>query len=440
MNSKVVVEAWLADLTFPNYMDRLNDLARRFEQAHPDYEIRIRGLNFPEMAETVARAAKTGQQPAIAEYYYTWTPNALDVVDGAGRPVFTSVEKAVAGRREILGEPVVVDDVIPALRNLYTCRGDMASLPTVGTSFHLFTNVTLLRAAGIEEIPQTWQDLRVACERTVAVPGGPPHGIVWANNGINFQHAMAVQGGQIADNGNGRLDRAERVDLTTKEMMAWVEFWRKLHEDGLYHYTGELADWTGTLALFTNQQTAFRLSSSNDILASAQAAKESGFELAVTRFPYNAEVPYQGNVAAGTSLWLADGLDKATEDGALAFMQFLNSPRNAANRHQRHSFIPVTQSSFDLLEREGWFAEHPYHRAPNDQLAMSVGNPSSVGALLGDYFTIQEVMCEAMHDVLVHGADSLERFTQATAQAQELLDRYLAEYPGPSPEISARAS
>jgi sn-glycerol 3-phosphate transport system substrate-binding protein len=330
--------------------------------------------------------------------------------------------------------------VIPALRNLYTCRGDMASLPTVGTSFHLFTNVTLLRAAGIDEIPQTWQDLRAACERIVAVPGGPPHGIVWANNGINFQHAMAVQGGQLADNGNGRLDRAERVDLTTKEMMAWVEFWRKLHEDGLYHYTGELADWTGTLALFTNQQTAFRLSSSNDILASAQAAEESGFELAVTRFPYNAEVPYQGNVAAGTSLWLADGLDKATEDGALAFMQFLNSPRNAANRHQRHSFIPVTQSSFDLLEREGWFAEHPYHRAPNDQLAMSVGNPSSVGALLGDYFTIQEVMCEAMHDVLVHGVDSLERFTRATAQAQELLDRYLAEYPGPSPETQARAS
>lgn len=440
MNSRVVVEAWLADLTFPNYMETLNDLARQFERAHPEYEVRIRGLHFGEMAGEVAGAARSGRQPAIAEYYYTWTPNALDVVDGAGRPVFTSVERAVAGRTEILGEPVVLDDVIPALRAQYTCRGDLASLPTVGTSFHLFTNTTLLRAAGIEEVPETWQGLRAACEKLIALPDGPPHGIVWANNGISFQHAMAVQGGQLADHGNGRLDRAERMDLTSKEMLAWVSWWRQLHEDGLYHYTGELADWYGTFELFANQRVAFRLSSSNDITASAQAAKDGGFELAVSRFPYNADVPYQGNVAAGTSLWLADGLDEATRDGALAFMQFLNNPRNAAEYHKRHSFIPVTQTAFDLLEREGWFAEHPYHRAPNDQLAMKAGSPSSVVALIGNYFTIQEVLTHAMHDIMVHGMDSRERFTRATAEAQELLDQYLAEYPGPSPVARARAS
>ncbi|GAB3463637.1 ABC transporter substrate-binding protein [Actinophytocola sediminis] len=438
--NRTVIEAWLADLTFPNYMDALHELGRQFEQAHPEYEIRIRGLYFEDLADAVDRAARTGQRPAIAEYYYTWTPNALDAVDQAGRPLFTSVERAVAGRKDILGEPVVLEDVIPLLRAQYTVRGDFVSLPTVATSFHLFTNVDMLHAAGLTKVPESWQELRAACEQAVSTPDGPRYAINWANNGISFQHALAVQGAHLVDNGNGRLGRATKVDFTTPQMLAWVSWWRDLYTDGLYHYTGETADWYGTFEEFANQRVPFRLSSSNDIGASADAAKEHGFELAVTRFPYNDEVPYQGNVAAGTSLWLADGLDQVTQDGALAFMQFLNNPRNAARYHQLHSFIPVTQAAVDLLDREGWFDEHPYHRAPNDQFALMDRDRTSTVALVGDYFRIQEVLCAAMHDIMVHAVDPVERLIQATAEAQYRLDQYLAEHPGPRGDDQALAS
>ncbi|MBC6467532.1 extracellular solute-binding protein [Actinomadura alba] len=431
MSGKIVVDAWLADLAFPRYMDELFRLGRRFEEAHPEYEIRIRGLGFRDGAAAVARAALEGSQPAIAEYYYTEMPNALDAVDSAGQPVFTSVENAVGGRTHILGEPVVLNDIVPALRSQYTWQGELVSLPTVATTFQLFTNVTMLRAAGVRDIPQTWQDLREASERVVKSPGGPPYAITWANNGIPFQHAVAVQGGALADHGNGRDGRAETVDFTTKEMMAWVSWWRGLHEDGLYRYTGELGDWFGTFELFVDQQVAFRLSSTNDIGAAAQDAANAGFEFAVSRFPFNAEVPYRGSVVAGTSLWLADGLDEATRDGALAFMQFLGNPRNAAQYHKEHSFIPITKSAFTRLEREGWFAEHPYHRGPSDQLDLAAGVSSAPGALIGDFFEIQVVLTRAMHDVLVRGADQRERFAQATTEAQEMLDRYLAEHPLP---------
>jgi sn-glycerol 3-phosphate transport system substrate-binding protein len=431
MTEKTVVEAWLADLAFPHYMDELYRLARRFEEAHPEYEIRIRGLGFRDGPTAVARAATEGPRPAIVEYYYTETPDALDAIDGAGRPVFTSVQKAVAGRAHILGEPVILDDLLPALREQYSRRGELVSLPTVATTFQLFANMTVLRAAGVPDIPQTWQDLRLACERVMQVPDGPPYAITWPNNGIPFQHAIAMQGGELADHGNGRFGRAETVDFTTKEMMAWVSWWRDLYEDGLYHYTGELGDWFGTFDLFARQQVAFRLSSTNDIGEAAEVAAGAGFEFAVSRFPYNADVPYQGNVVAGTSLWLADGLDEATQDGALAFMQFLGNPRYAARYHKAHSFIPITKSAFALLEREGWFAEHPYHRAPSEQLDLAAAVNSAPGALIGDFFEIQVVLTRAMHDVLVGGADPLDRFAQATTEAQQMLDRYLAEHPLP---------
>ncbi|OQO92588.1 extracellular solute-binding protein [Saccharomonospora piscinae] len=430
MSDRTVVEAWLADLTFPYYMDTLHARAREFERAHPEYEIRVRGVYFEDMPGAVARGVREGTTPAIAEYYYTETPHALDEVDSTGRPVFTSVSEAVGGRAEILGERVVLDDLLPALRAQYTCYGELRSLPTVATTYNLFTNVTMLKAAGVSEVPRTWQELRAACERVVASPSGPSHAIGWANHGIPFQHAMAVQGGKIADNGNGRNGRARTIDFTSPEMLAWVSWWRALHKDGLYEYSGELGDWFGTFELFAQQRLAFRMSSSNDIGTTAEAAEEAGFELAVSRFPYNADTPYHGNVVAGTSLWLADGLDERTRDGALAFMQFLANPQHVAEYHKEHSFIPVTGAGYSLLRQQGWFDEHPHHLAPHEQLesTTATGRPGA-GALVGDYFRIQDLLAAAMHDVLVRDVDPMERLARASADAQVLLDEYLEQRP-----------
>lgn len=430
MGDRTVVNAWFADLTFPYYMDTLHARARAFERRHPEYEIRVRGIHFEEMPGEVTRAVRAGQVPAIAEYYYTETPDALGEVDPAGRPVFTSVSAGVGDRTGILGEPVVLDDLLPALRAQYTCYGELRSLPTVATTYQLFTNVTMLKAAGVSRVPETWQDLRAACERVVKSPDGPPHAISWANQGIPHQHAMAVQGGKIADNGNGRQAPARKVDFTAPEMVTWVSWWRELHKDGLFQYSGEMGDWFGTYERFASRKLAFRMSSTNDIASTAEAAERSGFELAVTRFPYNADVPYHGNTVAGTSLWLAAGLDQRTQDGALAFMQFIANPDNVADYHKEHSFIPVTRSAHALLERQGWFDQHPHHRAPSEQLELpTVGGRPTAGALVGGYFQIQDMVAAAMHDVLVADVDPVERLARASERAQAWLDRYLAERP-----------
>jgi sn-glycerol 3-phosphate transport system substrate-binding protein len=222
-------------------------------------------------------------------------------------------------------------------------------------------------------------------------------------------------------------------------MLAWVEWWRRLHANGHYLYTGKIPDWEGTFRAFSTKQTAIRISSSNDVDYTALAAKNGGFSLGVGIFPYNDQVRYGGNAVAGTSLCLASGLDQATEDGALAFLQFAHNPRNAADRHKANSFIPITQASFDLLESEGWFDEHPYSRVPSDHVsrypagAVIAGDaardtaPPSRGALIGDFAGNQDSMCQAMGDVLALGADPVERFTQATAEAQQRLDDYYAD-------------
>lgn len=427
MTARTVIDVWVADLTFPGYMDRLHRLGAEFEKAHPEYRINIEGRDFRLLSQQIAEAAEAGRPPAVAEYYFAVTQAARDSRTRDGRPLFTSVQKAVASRTEILGEPVVIDDLLPAVREYYSPDGDLASMPAVVTAMLIYGNKTVLDRAGVGSLPTTFGELEAACEAVAALEDGPSHGVTWSNHGLFFQQALAVQGGELADNANGRAGRASRLDLASKEMLAWAEWWRELHRTGHYLYTGKIPDWEGNIKAFADQDVALRITSSNDLNYMATAAENAGFEMSVGRFPHRDGEAYGGNIIAGTSLWLAEGLDEVTQDGALAFMQFLNSPRNAADRHIASSFVPVTRSSYRLLEDEGWFDANPFHRLAGTQLGSfpeGAGVPPCRGALFGDFAGAQDVMTRAMDDVLQRDAEPAERFAEATAEAQALLDAY----------------
>jgi sn-glycerol 3-phosphate transport system substrate-binding protein len=82
------------------------------------------------------------------------------------------------------------------------------------------------------------------------------------------------------------------------------------------------------------------------------------------------------------------------------------------------------------MDTNGWFAEHPGHRAASEQLDLTDG--PSTQALIGSFAHIQRTMMDAMSEVLDNGADPATTFTGATTKAQELLDGYLAHTLDPS--------
>ncbi|MEH1102300.1 extracellular solute-binding protein [Micromonospora sp. CPCC 205561] len=426
-DSRTVVTMWMPHYpVMPWFMRRVRETATAFEAAHPDYRIQVEGYDWLELPNAVHRAAATDTAPAIAQYFYTSTQEAYDTRRADGAPQFTSVERAIAGRTEILGEPVVLADLLPAARDYYVYDGAVAAMPPLTSTTLLYANTTLLAAAGITEVPRTWHEIEVACKAVAGLPGGPAHAITWPNHGWLFQQSVAQQGGLLADHDNGRAGRARTVDLASDEMMAYVRWWQRLHRDGhyLYQYGENGADWAANYQAFAERRVAFVLSTSVEATRMVQAGRQGGFEVRACRMPYNGEVPYAGNVIGGDALWLSDGLDPVTRDGALAFIQFLSSPANAAARHRETNFVPVTRGAVELLDEQGWFAENPHHWTAVEQLAANDGTPAGRGALLGDFAGIQTVMTRAMHDVLAGGAPADARFRQATGEAQRLLDDY----------------
>ncbi|WP_327379132.1 extracellular solute-binding protein (plasmid) [Streptomyces sp. NBC_01216] len=430
----VVIEAWLSEFPFPDFLEPIRERAREFEKAHPGYRIDLRGFSYEELPDAIARAASEGRAPAIATYYAGASQLARDARNQDGSPLFVSVEKVVAGRTEILGEPVVLGDFLPGVREYYTVDGDFATMPLTLSTMLLYANTSVLRRAGVDAAPRTWEETTAACEAVGRLADGPGHGIAWPVDGKFLQHAVAQQGALLADAGNGRHGRATRVDLASDAVNAYVQWWRDLHRSGHYLHTGVLEDWAGTFKAFAAQEVALRFSSSFDANYMVRAAAASGFDIEVGVLPRNGALPCAGNWIGGDSLWLADGLDEATRDGALAFMQYLNSPRAAAAWHRASGSAPATYGCIALLEEEGWFDEHPHHRATSEQLELRTGPPEAHGAVLGAFHAVQIVFMEAMEEILTEGADPDARLSRATTDAQAHLDAYNAYALGTGPK------
>jgi sn-glycerol 3-phosphate transport system substrate-binding protein len=431
--AKTRINVWLTDPArwATNEADVAESAAAEFNAAHPDLHIEISHHDFRTMPEQVARATEHGDGPDLVEYHATATRAAMDLLGRDGQPLYTPIGPAIGERKEILGEPVVLGDMVPAVRDYFRYAGELMSMPRTASTVVLYANMDLLAKAGVAEPPRTWREVTSACEAVAKLPGGPTHGVAWPNVFWFFLQSVAQQGGLIADHDNGHARRAEKVDLSSKEMLAVVHWWRSLHRAGHFLYTGKLRDFEGCFAAFENQQVPLIISSSVDASHLQKRGERNGFTVKVGPMPYNDEVRFAGNMMGGFSIFLAAGLGQAKQDGALAFLQYMCSPRKAAEWARRHFRIPVTRSAAHVLQEEGWYRENPNLRVAGAQLEASDGSPAVFGPLLGRQNDIMAEIISAMHDVLTDDASPEARFAEATARAQKILDAYNSYCVGP---------
>ncbi|MFD6565077.1 extracellular solute-binding protein [Micromonospora profundi] len=430
---KIAIDVWLADYPFPGYLDERKRLAEEFNRKYPRYQINVEARDYTTLPADVDRAVREGNPPEIANYYYNVSQVARDMKDRAGRPLFTSVQRAIGGRSQILGERVVVRDLLPQVRAYNTDRGDMVSFPVTSMTSVLYANTNLLKKAGVSRLPQTWQELEGACAKIARVPNGPANCVTWPNHNWFFQQAIAQQGGLLTNNNNGRTGRATKVNLDSQQVLNYASWWKRMHQAGHYRYTGMPEDWGGTFESFVTQQVAFTFDGANQGDTFAQMGAEAGFGVTVGSLPHAGPGRAVGNVNSGDALWLRAGLDRETQDGALAFMQFLNSPRNSAQWHKSTAYLPMTGQAVDLLQRERWFAQHPAPKVALDQIRKAPQSPASLGVVVGAFDGIQNELVLAMDDVLLRQANPVQRFKLADARAQRLLDAYNARCVGSGP-------
>jgi sn-glycerol 3-phosphate transport system substrate-binding protein len=430
----IVIDLWIVDSpkiqgtdskSLPGFGDPLVNAAESFNRTHPQYQVQIRKISFPVLPETVANAAAAGNPPDIAEYIYSSIQTALDTRTRDGNPLFVPVQRAIGNRAEILGERVVIEDLVPTVRNFYSVGGELVSMPTVVTTNILFANKAMLVRAGVERMPATWQDLTAACAAIAELPDGPAHGVSWPIYGWLFHMEIAGQGGLFSDNDNGRSGRSTRLFLDSPEMLNYVRWWKHMHDSGYYYYTGEPRDYFTPMEAFARQEIAFVVSSSATGQLVRDMAAEAGFEVVVGQLPRHSAPCSPGGPVGGHAFFLTAGLPKEKEDGALAFLQHQLKPEHAAARMHDRS-LPVTLATYQQAMADDWVEPYPGFRIATEQVVTAKRSPMAAGPVVGNLNGINTVINLAMEDVLLGGAEPASRFRAATEEAQALLDRHNA--------------
>lgn len=420
----VDVNVWIAFTD--NRLDWTQGIAEQFNEEIDGYNIVVQGYaDYESLFDATLLAVDQGTPPAVVQYFEAATTDAQDAVNSSNEPIFTSVEAAIADREEILGVPVVLDDVVESARNYYTLDGEFKSMPWNTSSATMFVNRTLLDAAGVEGTPATWDELEAACEEFLASSAATDNCVTWPNHSWFIEQTIAQQGANLVNNDNGRSDRATEIDITSDAMVDYLDWWAGLEADGTYVYTGTQRDWGGTYDLFAAQAVPYLIYSSSDTTLLTDEGKNGGFDVESAFMPRNGgRTDNGGNIIGGATLWLVDGLDEGEQDAALAFLNYLNSPENAAEWHRVTGYIPITEAAVALLEDEGWFDENPNSKVANDQLAAAPASTATAGALLGNFVNIRDVLTEAVEDILVNNLDPASRLADAETEAQRLLDEY----------------
>ncbi|GAB1420004.1 ABC transporter substrate-binding protein [Anaerolineales bacterium] len=421
------VRVWVAFTD--NRLDWAKDVAADFNEMHPEYNVVVEGYqNYNAAFDATVLAAEQGTPPAVTHFFEAATQEARDAVSPSGEPLFKSVAAAIGDRTEINGVPVVLGDVVSAAANYYTLDGDFTSMPWNTSSAIMFTNMDILTKAGITEIPDTWEGITAACEVIMAMEDAPEYCITWPNHAWFFEQSVAQQGADLANNGNGREGRATEVMINSDAAVAYLNWWKSLNDAGYYVYTGTVRDWTGTYNAYIAQQVAFLIYSSSDTTLLTNDSAAAGFETVASFMPHNGAVENSGNLIGGATLWLNNGLDTVTEDGALMFMNFMSNPENAASWHQLTGYIPITNAAVDLLVSEGWYDENPNSLVASDQLNAAVPSSATAGALVGNFVAIRDTITDAAEAVLVSGADVQEALDAANEKANVLLGEYTELY------------
>lgn len=439
-----VINAWFVEApggTLPGTGDPLANAAASFNRAHPEYEVRIRKIELHLLPEAVAEAVAQGNPPDIAEYTYSSVQTALDTRAANGDPLFVPIQRAVAGRGEILGEPVVVDDLMPNVRSYYSVGGELVSIPSFVTTNILYANKTVLDRAGIEQLPVTWKDLTAACAAIAELPDGPGHGVSWPNYGWVFHQELAGQGALLSNGGNGRTGRATRVFVDSPEMLNYVGWWQEMLESGYYLPTEELHYFT-CMQAFARQEIAFVVTSSAVGQMMSGMAAEGGFELTAGQLPRPVEQHSPGGPLGGQSLFLTAGLPKDKEDGALAFLQHQLNPEHAVARicvpGNPLTSLPITQTAHQRTTAADWAEPFAGFSSALAQVTSAERTPAATGPVVGNLNGINIAITDAMEDVLLRGAEPTARFRAANEEAQRVLDRYNAAalaYPPVTPDV-----
>lgn len=192
-------------------------MAERYSELHPNVTIELKSWPWAQYKDQLVMGVASGETPDIAHLEADWMA-ALNDLD------------CLVDLNTVM-DPAVISDYYQSMLGVSTFGGKLIAAPFFASSTAMFYNKTLLKQAGYDEPPTTWEGLMEAAEAIANLgtdaAGNKIYGYCLPNekatggNGWNFFTHMWNHGGEYTD-ADGNVKLYSDANIAAFEEARWL--------------------------------------------------------------------------------------------------------------------------------------------------------------------------------------------------------------------------
>ncbi|AFZ28081.1 carbohydrate ABC transporter substrate-binding protein, CUT1 family [Cylindrospermum stagnale PCC 7417] len=372
----------------PANRDVFQKLVDKFNQTHPDIQVESIFESEPQLPK-ILTSVVANVPPDLLSFHPEFTGQFAEL--GAIRPLEDWLDKLP-----------VKSDIRPNLLGEMQLGGHIWSVPMNTSNFGIFYRPKLFEAAGITEIPKTWEELRQVAKKLTIDRNGDrrpeQYGILlplgkggWTV--VSWFPFLFGAGGEVVTN--------NRPNLTNQGAIAALQFWQDLINDGSAMLSPPERGYEEDA--FLQGRVAMQITGPWTLIAKSQVDHQV--------FPIPAGV--KPATVTGTGNFFVMKTTPAREQAALKFLEYVLSEEFQTEWSIETGFLPVTLKSAQSEAYQQFINKKPILKVFFEQLSVAYPQP-----IIAGYSRLSDSLGRAIESTLL-GKSSAEK---ALKEAQERLD------------------
>ncbi|MBL1435877.1 MAG: sn-glycerol-3-phosphate ABC transporter substrate-binding protein UgpB [Rhodobacteraceae bacterium] len=392
--------------------ERVDRIAAGFNESQSDYIVTpsYKG-NYTETMTAAVAAFRAGEQPDIVQVFEVGTATMM-AAKGAVYPISELMADS--------GTPFDQSVYLPAVVSYYqTSDGDLLSMPFNSSTPVLWYNKDAFAKAGIENPPETWDELNAAAQALLDSGMSCGYSFGW-QSWVLIENYGAWHNIPMGTEENGFAGLNTRFTFNNDAVVNRLQSIADSQESGIFKYGGRRGD---SLSLFTSGECGMWMNSSAYYGSMVEQAE---FEFGQTMLPLDTDVADapQNSIIGGATLWVLRGKPEANYPGVAQFMNYLSSSEVQAWWHQETGYVPITTAASDLSREQGFYDENPGTDTAIAQLSLNAPTANSRGVRFGSFVQMRDIINEEMEALWAGDVTAREAMDTAVERGNALLVKF----------------
>jgi sn-glycerol 3-phosphate transport system substrate-binding protein len=395
--------------------EALNGLANQFNESQKEYKVvtTFKGT-YPESMTAAIAAFRAGNAPHILQVFEVGTATMM-----AAKGAIVPVAKVMADAKE----PFDPKAYLPTVTGYYSdVKGNMLSFPFNSSTVMFYINHDAFKKAGLEaKAPKTWKELQAVADKLKAAGQQCVYTTSWPS-WMHIENFSAWHNVPIGTKQNGMGGFDTQFSINSPLHVRHISMLADMAKKGQFTYAGR-----------TNQGDA-KFSSGECAMFSGSAGAQAGikkaakFDWSINFIPYHDDVKGapQNSIIGGASLWVMGGKKPAEYRGVAKFMAFLSKPEVQMDWHTKTGYVPITQASYDLTRKTGFYDKNPGADMPVKQLTNKTPTANSKGLRFGNFVQGRTVIEEEPEAAFAGKKDAKTALNDAVKRGNEILRQFEA--------------